>query len=58
MDGREGPVGVIGGVKYIAGMLFRQAACGSTGAGQWDFEFSTGGVGDIGSDSGVFDAKS
>ena len=57
MDSGEGPVGVIGGVKDIAGMLFRQAACGSTGAGQLDFEFPAGGVRDVGSYSGVFDAK-
>ena len=57
MDSGEGPVGVIGGVKDIAGMLFRQAAGGSIGAGQLDFEFSTRSMGDIGSDSGVLDAE-
>ena len=57
MDSGEGPIGVVGGVKDIAGMLFGKAAGGSIGAGQLNFEFPTGRVGDIGSDSGVFDAK-
>ena len=57
VDGGEGPIGVVGGVKDIAGMLFGKAAGGSIGAGQLNFEFPTGWMGDIGSDSGVFDAK-
>ena len=57
MDGREGPVGVIGRIGGVAGMLFGKAACGSIGAGQLDFKFSAGRVGDVGGHSGVLDAK-
>jgi len=57
MDGREGPVGVIGGVGDVAGVFLGKAACGCTGAGQLDFEFPTGRVSDVGGDSGVFNTK-
>ena len=57
VDGGEGPVGVIGGVGGVASMFLGKAAGCSIGAGQLNFEFPTGRVGDIGSDSGVLDAK-
>ena len=57
MDGGEGPVWVVGGVGGVAGMFLGKTACGSVGAGQLDFEVSTGRVGDVGGDSGVLDAK-
>ena len=53
----EGPVGVIGGVGGVASMFLGKAAGCSIGAGQLNFEFPTGRVGDIGSDSGVLDAE-
>ena len=57
VDSGEGPVGVIGGVGGVAGMFFGKTTCGSGGAVQLDFEFSTGRVGDIGSDGGVLDSQ-
>ena len=58
VDGGEGPVGVVGRIEWIAGMFLGQTAGGAVGAGQLNLEFPTGGVRNIGSDSGVFDAKS
>jgi len=57
MDGGEGPIGVVSGVGDVAGVFLGKAACGSIGAGQLDFEFPTGRVGDIGGDSGVLDSQ-
>jgi len=57
VDGREGPVGVVGGIIDVASVFLGKAARGSTGAGQLDFEFPTGRVSDVGGDCGVLDAE-